>query len=59
MSRSPDPRKGAWKNQGASQPAPSPGKPGEWKNQQAKTPGYVPFFKRKAFKVGQIGRAHV
>src|SRR5262245_35210175 len=52
MPRSPDPRKGAWKNQGANQPALSQGKPGEWKNQQNRTPGQVPFWKRKVFKIG-------
>lgn len=51
MGRSPDPRKGAWKNQGASQPSQS-GKPGEWKNQQTKTDSVLPFWRRKPFKIG-------
>src|SRR5262249_41009719 len=39
MPRSPDPRKGAWKNQPANQPALSQGKPAGWKDQQGRTPG--------------------
>ena len=48
----PDPRKGAWKNQGAGQVAPTPGKPAQWKGQQTPSGNpFTPFWRRKSFKI--------